>query len=109
MEDLQKGDLVEVSFRGEVTRERDEDGDYRLVLDGQGEVVYINPDAESVTRFQKVEPPIETFVLGDRVRERDTKNEYTLGAGGYIAHSDGGRWFKHNYLFTSLVYELVNR
>lgn len=76
-------------------------------------------DDSSVVSIEKIEPPVEVFKPGDRVRSKASGAEFTLGEDGYLAHRNPARephysrWMDYRVTatqpshFTSQKYERV--
>lgn len=108
MSEIKVGDRVKVTFDGAVTHV-DDSGTSCLVERGGGSmpiVTWIPTGA-----VEKIEPPVEVFKIGDRVRAIDSPDiEFTIGTDGYLAHfKDRTEWKAWPGLFTSDEYSLAYR
>lgn len=112
--DIKAGDRVRVVIEGVVSSAHDT-GKFRVSVGGDeghdegGSFAWVHPDTATV---EKIEPPVEVFKPGDRVRHRHSEFEVTVGEDGYLLHHTTGdhSWFPKRYdptQFTSKWYDRV--
>jgi hypothetical protein len=115
MSEFKKGDRLRVTTEVEVVDptpiHRNGLTALRAILDGGVVDVVITPSSS----IQKIEPPVETFQPGDRIRRKLTDGwtlpyEITVADGGYLHHHGNGEvtWTPGPARFTSRSYEKVN-
>lgn len=108
----QVGDRVRVVMEFDATA----DGSDCICTNG-GPVALEYLDSPIVVSVEKIEPPVEVFKPGDRLRRLEGWNyEITLGDEGFFQHFNTGKVSFYRYdgssgakSFTSERYELVTR
>lgn len=105
----QVGDHVRVVLEGEVTSTPNYCPDFKLT-DGNGGEQWVQPQFAVTASVEKIEPPVEVFEVGARIRRVwfGPYYEVTIGNDGYL-HHQGGRaeWRNGATRFTSKHYERV--
>lgn len=107
MGNLKRGDRVRVTIEGEV----EFGSSFGVDLEVGDGVVHLREGTWRGVEFEKIEPPVEVFKPGDRIRHRDIGFEVTIGDTGYLVHHTTGNhswrpW--RNEPFTSELYERVS-
>ena len=95
------GDKVRIIIEGEVSDVRS----WGVQLKGYG-TLCTEADQGTTVKVEVVERLVTTFKPGDRVRNKGTGNEYTLGVGGFFSHQKY-EWTNSNRDFTSKAFELA--
>lgn len=118
MSDIKAGDRIKVTKEFEVTvryAARSYQG-FDVTYDDGSTSPSINVGRDGVVRVEKIEPPVEVFKPGDRLRRKgwgDAAFEITLSEDGYLQHFVTGRTAYYAYdannptEFSSKDYEKV--
>lgn len=108
MSAFKRGDRVRVTIEDEIIDATSSDG---YILLKSGYAFYVEGARKmDVNSFEKIEPPVVTYGVGDTVRHVLTDRVYTIGRGGFLSHTNG-KWFAGNnedFDFTSKNYEKIN-
>ena len=104
-EGINVGDTVKVVVEGKVTAKYGDDDNIEIESDYDTTDLF----GKHVVSVEKVAPPVITFKAGQRVRNKASGNEYTIGVDGSFSH----QLFEYNTTFstrrfTSDHFELVS-
>lgn len=99
---VQIGDRYRRTFEYEVTAIN---GDRVTLRDDEGTVREVL--LSRLDQLQKIEPPLQTFTVGQTVRRKVDGALYSLGADGFFDHAQA-TYVRSGGLFTSASFEQVN-